>query len=60
MHHRLVVAGEGRFAVTLEATSTDGQGISCFLYGGTLPHVGGCALAAPCTEGNSRGRICGP
>lgn len=47
MHHRLVVAGEGRFAVTLEATSTDGQGISCFLYGGTLPHVGGCALAAP-------------
>lgn len=40
-------AGEGRFSVTCELRSTDGNGLACFVYGGELPHVGGHALASP-------------
>lgn len=40
-------AGDGDLEVTLRVTETDGQGLSAFLYGGTLPHVGGSALASP-------------
>lgn len=47
MRHIKVNSGEGRFRVTLEAVTTGGKGISCFAYGGTLPHVGGSALASP-------------
>lgn len=47
VRHISVTRGEGDFAVTAEATSTAGEGLSCFVYGGTLPHVGGMALAAP-------------
>lgn len=47
VRHISVTRGEGEFAVTAEATSTAGEGLSCFVYGGTLPHVGGMALAAP-------------
>ena len=47
MRHVCVSAGEGRFQITLEAVVTDGEGLSCFLYGGTLPHVGGAVLAVP-------------
>jgi len=43
----VVRAGEGDLRVTLSVTDTDGQGLVCFLYGGTLPHVGGHALASP-------------
>ena len=42
-----VTAGEAPLKVTLEVTATDGQGLACFLHGGTLPHVGGQALASP-------------
>ncbi|SHE24770.1 hypothetical protein [Actinomyces glycerinitolerans] len=42
-----VHAGDGDLKVTLHVTHTDGQGLACFLYGGTLPHVGGQALASP-------------
>lgn len=42
-----VRAGEGRLRVTLEVARTGGQGLACFLHGGTLPHVGGQALASP-------------
>ena len=42
-----VTAGKAPLAVTLNVISTDGQGLACFLYGGTLPHVGGQALASP-------------
>ena len=42
-----VTAGDGNLRVTLDVTSTDGQGLACFLHGGTLPHVGGQALASP-------------
>lgn len=42
-----VEAGEGRLRVTLEAHPTGGHGLSGFLFGGTLPHVGGMALASP-------------
>lgn len=47
VRHVQVMRGEGDFAVTAEATSTGGEGLACFVYGGTLPHVGGMALAAP-------------
>lgn len=46
VRHVRVTSGEGDLAVTLEATAT-ASGVSCLLYGGTLPHVGGMALAAP-------------
>lgn len=39
--------GEAALAVTCELRSTDGHGFACFVYGGTLPHVGGHALASP-------------
>ncbi|MBR1829894.1 MAG: hypothetical protein IJ781_10405 [Atopobiaceae bacterium] len=39
-------AGEGELCVKLSVTATDGQGLACFLTGGTLPHVGGHALAS--------------
>ena len=42
-----VQAGEVPLRVTLDVTTTDGQGLACFLHGGTLPHVGGQALASP-------------
>lgn len=42
-----VTAGEGELRVTLDVMATEGQGLACFLYGGTLPHVGGQALASP-------------
>ena len=42
-----VQAGEAPLRVTLDVTMTDGQGLACFLHGGTLPHVGGQALASP-------------
>jgi len=45
-----VSAGEGRLHVTLDVSSTDGEGACAFLYGGDLPHVGGVALAAPGPE----------
>lgn len=46
---RTVVAtvGEGRLKVTCQLTTTDGQGLVAFVYGGERPHVGGQALAAP-------------
>ena len=47
MRKLCVQVGEEPYQVTLEVTSTDGQGLVCFLYGGTLPHVGGQALANP-------------
>ena len=31
-----VQAGEGRLRVTLEVARTGGQGLACFLHGGTL------------------------
>jgi hypothetical protein len=40
-------AGSGELSVTLRVTETGGYGLSAFLYGGTLPHVGGSALASP-------------
>ena len=42
-----VTVGKAPFAVTLNVISTEGEGLACFLYGGTLPHVGGQALASP-------------
>lgn len=48
--HLVTHAGEGDFVVTIEATTTEGEGISCFVYGGMLAHVGGMALAAPGPE----------
>lgn len=47
VQHIRVSAGEGRYAVTMEAALTAGEGISCFVYGGDLAHVGGQALSAP-------------
>lgn len=47
MKNATVAVGDGDMRVTLEAATTDGQGLCCFLYGGTLPHVGGQALACP-------------
>lgn len=41
------VAGEGVCRVCLLVTATDGHGLVCLLTGGTLPHVGGQALASP-------------
>lgn len=46
VRHARMTAGEGDLSVTIEATATE-EGVSCFVYGGTLPHVGGMALAAP-------------
>lgn len=42
-----VYAGNGRCRINLNVYSTAGHGLSGFLYGGTLPHVGGVALASP-------------
>ena len=42
-----VQAGEGDFRVALDVVATGGQGLASFLYGGTLPHVGGQALSSP-------------
>ena len=42
-----VESGTGDLRVVLDACSTDGQGLACFLSGGTRPHVGGVALASP-------------
>ena len=36
--------------ICLDVHTTGGNGLSCFLYGGELPHVGGCALATPGAE----------
>lgn len=47
MRQFVVQAGEGSLRVTLNVIETAGQGIACFLTGGTLPHVGGQALASP-------------
>lgn len=46
MRDLVAQAGEGDLGVTLRVVDT-GQGLSAFLYGGTLPHVGGSALASP-------------
>jgi hypothetical protein len=55
MRHYTTCAGEGRCAVTLEATVADGgQGIAAFVYGGEVSHVGGSALAAPGPELNGK------
>lgn len=53
MRDLMVKAGDGDLAVTLRVADTEGQGLSAFLYGGTLPHVGGSALASPgaCVRG---------
>lgn len=40
-------AGEGECRIQLVVTATEGHGLSCLLTGGTLPHVGGHALACP-------------
>lgn len=42
-----VQAGDGPLCVTLNVIETAGHGLVCFLSGGTLPHVGGQALASP-------------
>jgi hypothetical protein len=47
MRDLIARAGSGELAVTLRVTETGGYGLSAFLYGGTLPHVGGSALASP-------------
>ena len=43
----VVQKGEGDLLVSMSVTETYGHGLACFLYGGTLPHVGGQALASP-------------
>ncbi len=41
-------AGEGRLGVRMDAAvAPELGGITCYLYGGEAPHVGGVALAAP-------------
>ncbi|MCL2337991.1 MAG: hypothetical protein FWC60_11300 [Firmicutes bacterium] len=45
-----VYAGEGKYRVDLNVYCTGGSGLSGFLFGGTLPHVGGVALVAPAVE----------
>ncbi len=40
-------AGEGDYVITLEGWETDGNGVVAFCHGGTLPHLGGHALASP-------------
>lgn len=47
MRDLVAQAGDGDLAVTLRVMDTGGEGLSAFLYGGTLPHVGGSALASP-------------
>jgi len=47
--HVSASAGEGELSVTLELSVTE-AGVAGFLFGGTLPHVGGSALAAPGPE----------
>lgn len=47
MRRASVQVGEAELCVTLEVMATDGNGLACFLHGGTLSHVGGQALAAP-------------
>ena len=39
-------AGEGRLRITLAVWETGGNGLSCTVTGGQLPHVGGMALAS--------------
>ena len=46
-HSIYVSVGERPLEVTLDVISTSGEGLACFLHGGTLPHVGGQALASP-------------
>lgn len=41
------VYGEGRYTVHLDAHTTNGAGLSVFVYGGDLAHLGGVALASP-------------
>ncbi|MCH3943117.1 MAG: hypothetical protein WAY93_06395 [Atopobiaceae bacterium] len=50
-----VESGEGDLRVVLDASSTDGHGLACFLSGGTRPHVGGVALASPGAKLDGRG-----
>lgn len=42
-----IYAGNGKYRITLDVYSTDGHGLSGFLHGGTLSHVGGVALVTP-------------
>lgn len=42
-----VSVGEGKFKVKLDIHTTKGNGLSGFLSGGELPHLGGTVLATP-------------
>lgn len=44
---RSITCGKGRLQVVLDVFDTAGNGLSCFISGGTRPHVGGVALASP-------------
>lgn len=41
--------GSGKYRIQLEAHFTDGHGMTVFIIGGELPHLGGVALAVPGT-----------
>ena len=51
-------AGEGRLQVTLAVWETGGNGLSCTVTGGQLPHVGGMALASLSPRLEGGGQTC--
>lgn len=49
-----VTCGEGRYQITLQAFTTNGQGICAFLTGGEKPHNGGTVVAVPRLKSNAK------
>ena len=46
-------AGDGRYAIHIDAFSTEGKGLCAFLYGGEIPHNGGTVVAVPRLKSNA-------
>ena len=46
-------AGDGRYAIHIDAFSTEGKGLCAFLYGSEIPHNGGTVVAVPRLKSNA-------
>jgi hypothetical protein len=49
-----VTCGAGRYQITLQAFTTNGQGLCAFLTGGEKPHNGGTVVAVPRLKSNAK------
>lgn len=51
-------AGQGTHLVSITVELTGGNGICAFLTGGSMPHVGGVAVAVPRKKSSGEGLTC--